>query len=189
MLAISNFTSRASSGLAIFGFIAAITAAGGSFAAGTHSGGHGHAATIGEPGKVSEISRTIEVTADDNFYEPEKIEVKAGETIRFAITNTGQLVHEFNIGTAAMHAEHQKEMEMMVEHGVIEGDKINRDMMKMDMGGGRTMEHNDPNSALLEPGETAEIVWKFTEPMTLEFACNVPGHYDAGMMGSIEVGK
>lgn len=192
MLDMSTFRSQASSILATLGFVAGLTGAistGGALAAGTHSGGHGHGMAIGEPGKASQASRTIKVTADDNFYEPEEIEVKAGETVRFVVTNSGQLVHEFNIGTAEMHAAHQKEMEMMVEHGVIEGDKINRDMMKMDMGGGRTMEHNDPNSALLEPGETAEIVWKFTEPMTLEFACNVPGHYDAGMMGSIEVGK
>src|SRR3546814_18267736 len=68
------------------------------------------------------------------------------------------------------------EMMMMVEHGALEPDKINRDKMKMDMGGGKTMEHNDPNSVLLEPGETAEIVWTLTKATALEFACNVPGH-------------
>jgi len=192
MLVMSKFTSQIFPSLAILGFVAGMTTAlgaGGAFAAGTHYGGHGHGTAIGEPGKASQASKTIEVTAGDNFYEPEKIEVKAGETIRFVITNTGEVVHDFTLGTAAMHAAHQKEMAMMVEHGVIEGDRINRDRMKMDMGGGRTMEHNDPNSALLEPGQTAEIVWKFTEPMTLEFACNVPGHYESGMMGSIKVGK
>ena len=66
----------------------------------------------------------------------------------------------------------------------LEADKINRDMMKMTMADGTTMEHDDPNSALLEPKETAEIVWKFATPMALEFACNIPGHYDAGMAGS-----
>lgn len=189
MLVMSKFKSQVFPFLVAFAFIAATTATSGAFAAGTHSGGHGHATAIGEPGEASQVSRTIEVTASDNFYEPEKIEVKAGETVRFVVTNTGAVVHDFTLGTAAMHAEHQKEMAMMVEHGVIEGDRINRDRMKMDMGGGHTMEHNDPNSALLAPGQTAELVWKFTEPMTLEFACNVPGHYESGMMGSIVVGK
>ena len=92
-------------------------------------------------------------------------------------------MHEFNIGTPAMHKGHQKEMMMMVDHGVLEADKINHDKMKMDMGGGKTMEHNDPNSALLEPGKSKEIVWKFSKAGTFEFACNVPGHYDAGMVG------
>ena len=74
---------------------------------------------------------------------------------------------------------------MMMEHGVLEADKINRDMMKMDMGNGKTMEHNDPNSVLLEPKETAEVIWKFSDDAELEFACNVPGHYASGMMGEV----
>lgn len=151
-------------------------------AAGAHSGGHGHP-EFGAPGKASEVSRTVEVTMDDVYFEPEKIRVLEGETVRFVVRNEGEIVHEFNIGTAHMHAEHQEEMMKMVEHGVIEGDRINRERMQMDMGNGHTMAHDDPNSVLLEPGESAEIVWKFAEAMDLEFACNLPGHYDAGMAG------
>ena len=113
--------------------------------------------------------------------------MKTGETIRFVIRNQGAFVHEFNLGTAAMHAKHQEEMLMMVEHGVLEPDKINRGRMKMDMGNGKTMEHNDPNSVLLEPGESGEIVWTFTKATEIEFACNVPGHYDAGITGKLSV--
>ena len=150
-----------------------------------HGGGHGNSA--GEPGKASEASRTIKIDMIENRYSIEAITVKAGETVRFVINNKGQLVHEFNIGTPAMHKGHQKEMMMMVEHGVLEADKINHDKMKMDMGNGKTMEHNDPNSALLEPGKSQEIVWKFSKAGTFEFACNVPGHYDAGMVGEVQV--
>lgn len=102
------------------------------------------------------------------------------------VENKGDLVHEFNIGTADTHEAHQEEMQMMVEHGVLKGDHIDHDMMKMDMGDGQTMEHDDPNSVLMEPGETQEIVWTFTEATDLEFACNVPGHYQAGMVGDID---
>jgi uncharacterized cupredoxin-like copper-binding protein len=158
------------------------------FAAGSHQGGHGHI-EFGEPGKASEASRTVDVVMGDVYYEPERIDVVAGETVRFTIRNEGTIVHEFNIGTPHMHAEHQKEMQMMVDHGVLEASKINRHMMKMDMGNGHTMEHDDPNSVLLEPGESAEIVWKFAKPMDLEFACNVPGHYDAGMAGMFDFVK
>ena len=80
-----------------------------------------------------------------------------------------------------------KEMMMMVDHGVLEADKINHAKMKMDMGGGKTMEHDDPNSVLLEPGKSGEIVWKFSKAGTFEIACNVPGHYDAGMVGELTV--
>ncbi|MEH6524920.1 MAG: cupredoxin domain-containing protein [Sneathiella sp.] len=157
-------------------------------AAGNHDGGHhGEKSAIGTPGKASEVSRTIEIKMFDNYYEPEEIFVKKGETIRFKVVNTGEFVHEFNIGTAETHATHQEEMMMMVEHGVLEADKINHEMMKMDMGNGKTMEHNDPNSALLEPNDTAEIIWKFADGGELEFACNVPGHYDAGMMGELTI--
>ena len=157
------------------------------FAAGEHAGGHGHAAEIGKPGEASEATRTIEVTMYDNYYEPETVEVGEGETVRFVVRNEGELVHEFNIATAEMHAAHQDEMMMMVEHGVLEADQINEEMMKMDMGGGHTMEHDDPNSVLLEPGGSAEIVWTFSTDADLEFACNVPGHYEAGMTGEIEI--
>ena len=150
-----------------------------------HDGGHANAA--GEPGKASEVTRSLEIDMTDNRYSAEEFTVKAGETIRFIIRNKGQLVHEFNIGTPDMHKSHQKEMMMMVDHGVLEADKINHDRMKMDMGNGKTMEHNDPNSALLEPGKSQEIVWKFSKAGTFEFACNVPGHYDAGMVGEVQV--
>ena len=156
-------------------------------ASGTHSGGHGMSTPIGKPGDAASVSREITVTMRDNFYEPEEIDIKKGETVRFKIVNAGELVHEFNIGTAAMHTEHQKEMMMMMEHGALEADKINHDMMKMDMGGGKTMEHNDPNSLLLEPGDQGIVIWTFSDDAKLEFACNVPGHYDAGMMGNLHI--
>ena len=152
-------------------------------AAGSHQGGH---AEFGGPGKKSEVSRTIEVVMRDNYFEPERIRVTAGETFRFVVKNQGEFVHEFNIGTQHMHAEHRKEMEEMVALGVLEADRINHYMMQMDEGRGGSMEHDDPNSVLLEPGKDAEIVWKFAKPMDLEFACNVPGHYRSGMAGIIE---
>ena len=51
------------------------------------------------------------------------------------------------------------------------------------------MKHDDPNSVLVEPGKTAELVWKFTQPTELEFACNIPGHYESGMAGPINFTK
>jgi uncharacterized cupredoxin-like copper-binding protein len=157
----------------------------GGHASGGHGGGHGTG--VGKPGKASEVSRSVTITMTDNRYSSEKIDVKKGETIRFIVENKGEFVHEFNIGTAKMHKANQKEMMMMVEHGVLEPDKINHAQMKMDMGGGKTMEHNDPNSALLEPKKSQEIIWKFDTDTEIEFACNVPGHYESGMVGKISI--
>jgi len=146
-----------------------------------------HQYAFGKPGKVGENTRTISVVMQDNFYEPETISVNAGETIRFKIVNKGEFLHEFGLGTSAMHSVHQKEMAKMMEHGMLEPTRVNFDRMKMDHGGGKMkMAHNDPNSILLEPGKPGDIVWKFTKAMKLEFACNIPGHYESGMMGDIK---
>ncbi|WP_100640990.1 cupredoxin domain-containing protein [Marinobacter salexigens] len=155
------------------------------FGGGTHGGGHGHGANAGEPGKAGDANRTVSIKMYDNYYEPETIAVNPGETVRFVVQNKGQLVHEFNIGTPDVHEAHQKEMMMMVEHGAIQGGKLNHDMMEMDMGDGQSMKHDDPNSVLLEPGESAEIIWTFSKQGNIEFACNVPGHYQAGMYGDV----
>ncbi|MEQ8318808.1 MAG: cupredoxin domain-containing protein [Rhodospirillales bacterium] len=156
-------------------------------AAGSGSHGHGGGAVIGKPADASAASRTVIVTMFDNYYEPENLSFKEGETVRFIIKNEGSFVHEFNIATAAMHKAHAPEMMMMMEHGVLEPDKINWDAakkMQESMGHGM---HEEPNSLLLEPGKSGEIVWTFPDHADLEFACNVPGHYDSGMVGHIKL--
>jgi uncharacterized cupredoxin-like copper-binding protein len=51
--------------------------------------------------------------------------------------------------------------------------------------GGVPMTHEGPNTVLVAPGKTAELTWRFGEPAELEFACNLPGHYEAGMAGPV----
>ncbi|MBM85260.1 MAG: copper-binding protein [Rhodospirillaceae bacterium] len=158
-------------------------------AAGSHDKGHARNVNlyIGKPGKAVDATRTIEIVMFDNRYEPNTLEIKEGETVRFVVRNAGELVHEFSIATAEMHLAHQPEMVMMVEHGVLEADRINWDAAKrMRATKGHGM-HEEPNSILLEPGKSGEIVWTFPKHADLEFACNVPGHYEAGMRGSVEL--
>ncbi|MGQ9365494.1 cupredoxin domain-containing protein [Azospirillum sp. ST 5-10] len=160
--------------------------------AGPGEAGHGHGtAAIGGPAKASARTRTVQVTMGDNYYEPESLRVKAGETVRFVVKNTGELLHEFSIGTAAMHAEHQEAMATMVEHGMLTATGVNESMMAMDHSGmpgmGHAMAHDDPNSVLVEPGKTRELTWRFTGDAPLEFACNIPGHYESGMVGKVGV--
>ena len=159
------------------------------FVSGFAVAGEGHTKNhdIGFEGDPASVSRTIEISMYDAYYEPEELSIKEGQTVRFIITNKGEAVHEFNIGTAEMHVAHQPEMEMMMDHGVLEVDRINweaAEAMQKSMGHGM---HEEPNSVLLEPGQKAELVWMFPEHTELEFACNVPGHYDAGMVGEIEL--
>lgn len=169
--------------VSVFAAALALILSPGAYAAGKHSGGHGP--NIGKPGKASEVSRTIEMVLTDNRFTPETITVKKGQTVRFKVRNDGRFVHEFNIGTTAMHASHQKEMAMMFERGAVETDKIHHE--KMNMGGGNVMKHDDPNSVLLDPGKSTEMIWRFSTNAKLKFACNVPGHYEAGMVGRFRI--
>ena len=114
--------------------------------------------TVGYLGYPEDAERTVEVTATDEMdYDPTSISVTQGETIRFVVTNEGNLPHEFALGDDASQAEHEQEM------------------------AGGAMVHDHPFSVYLEPGETGELVWTFANAGTFSYACHVPGHFDAGM--------
>ncbi|MCU1727917.1 cupredoxin family protein [Pseudomonas sp. 7P_10.2_Bac1] len=142
---------------------------------------------FGHSAPAASATRTVEVDMTDIAFNAKTLDVKAGETVRFVLVNKGQLLHEFNLGHAAMHAEHQKEMLDMQQNGLLTAVGINHKNMdhgSMDMPG---MKHDDPNSVLVEPGKTAELTWTFAKADNLEFACNVPGHYQAGMVGQLKI--
>ena len=141
---------------------------------------------IGEKGKLSEVNRVIEIKMYDNFYEPNEIKIKKGETIKFKVYNFGELVHEFNIATKKMHLKHQPEMTKLVEHEILLADKIDKKKMKEMAKKDHSMSHSHANSVLLEPNEDGEIIWKFNTEAKLEAACNIPGHYETGMIAKIK---
>ena len=146
--------------------------------------GHAKNMNIGKPGNPNKIDRTVEIKMFDNYFEEKMLSVKEGETVRFVVMNAGEFVHEFNIGTKKMHLGHQAEMMKMMENGVLESDKINHQKMMMGKKG-KSMAHKDPNSVLLEPQKTGVVIWKFAKAGKIEFACNVPGHYEDGMKGRV----
>ena len=98
----------------------------------------------------------------------------------------GQLVHEFNIASKEMHLKHQPEMMMMVENEILLIDKVDKKKMMEMSKKNPAMAHNHHNSVLLSPGERAELIWKFSNSVDIEAACNVPGHYDVGMIAKID---
>ena len=141
---------------------------------------------IGEKGKLSEVNRVIEIKMYDNFYEPNEIKVKKGETIKFKVYNFGEFVHEFNIATKEMHLKHQPEMMKLVENEILLANKIDKKKMKEMAKKDHSMGHSHSNSVLLEPNENGEIIWKFNTEAKLEAACNIPGHYETGMIAKIK---
>jgi len=135
-----------------------------------HGGGHGHGSheinpLIGEPGKASEVTRTVTVNmSDDMRFTPGILEVNEGETIRIIAKNSGKITHELTLGTPEELKEHAKLMLEMPD-----------------------MAHDDPNMALVAPNDTGDIVWKFKQSGVVDFACLQPGHFEAGMVGQVIV--
>ena len=140
---------------------------------------------IGEKGDPSKVDRTIIIKMYDNYYEPNIIKVKKGETIKFVVQNLGEMVHEYNIATKEMHIKHQPEMQKLVDHGILLVDKIDMKKMKKMSKKDHSLSHSHSNSVMIEPKKTGEIIWKFSKSLTLEMACNIPGHYETGMVGQI----
>ena len=142
---------------------------------------------IGFKGKESDINRVIKVKMYDNYYEPNSFQIKAGETIKFEVENLGELVHEFNIANKMMHIKHQPEMEKMVEKEILLADSIDKEKMKKMAKMDKAMAHSHSNSVLLEPKQKGNIIWKFDNAVNIEIACNVPGHYQVGMIAKVDI--
>ena len=73
----------------------------------------------------------------------------------------------------------------MIEHEILLGDIIDKEKMKKISKVDHSMSHTHSNSVLLEPNKSGEIIWKFSTDVDLEAACNVPGHYEDGMISKI----
>lgn len=120
---------------------------------------------FGQEGNPKKVSRTVKVDMTDNMrFVPADLAVKRGETVKFVVHNSGQLLHEMVLGTKEALEEHAELMKKFPE-----------------------MEHADPNRITLAPGATGEIVWRFSKAGKIDFACLQPGHYDAGMKGVVDV--
>ena len=142
---------------------------------------------IGSKGNANDVSRVIKVIMYDNYYEPSSFQINVGETIKFEVENAGELVHEFNIANKMMHIKHQPEMEKMVENEILFADSIDKDKMKKMAKMDKSMGHSHSNSVLLEPKQKGDIIWKFVNAINIEVACNVPGHYQAGMIAKVNI--
>ncbi len=125
----------------------------------------GHDTLFGRQGDPRKVTRTIRVGMSDKMrFEPENITVKKGETVRFVVANKGAVLHEMVLGSAQALKEHA---ELMKKHP--------------------GMEHDEPSMTHVRPGATGEIVWQFTKAGEFQFACLIPGHFEAGMVGKVSV--
>lgn len=106
--------------------------------------------------------RVIEVIMSEFAFSPSFIEVAAGETVTFRVTNEGVIEHEFRL----------IDEEAMAHHDHDHGHEANAEGVFV----------------MVQPGDTAELTLAFGEDVTFdEFACLIPGHYEAGMEGVLTV--
>jgi Cu/Ag efflux protein CusF len=97
-------------------------------------------------------------------FTPAEVHVKQGDTVKFVVRNSGKVLHEMVLGTEEALRKHAE-------------------LMKRHPG----MEHDEPYMAHVKPGGQEELTWTFTRPGTFMYGCLVPGHWEAGMKGSIVV--
>lgn len=113
-------------------------------------------ASVGKPGEPSNVSRTINLTLLDNMFLPPELTVSKDETIRLVLKNLGNNTHEFLIGSE---------------------DELKK---------AASMKRKNEHLIRVKPGEHKELIWKFTNMGTVNFACPLSGHFKT-MKGKVIV--
>jgi uncharacterized cupredoxin-like copper-binding protein len=111
--------------------------------------------------------RTVNIEMRDIRFDPDRVEVKTGETVEFVFRNTGQAEHEAVIGDETVQESH-------------EGDGS----------GGHAGGHKGSEDAprvVLSPGRTGKLSYTFDKPGHLFIGCHVPNHWDAGMKVAVSI--
>ena len=122
---------------------------------------------FGRAADPKKAKRTVRVEMTDQMrFHPAEITVRRGDVVRFVPVNKGQVMHEMVLGT----------MDELKKHA---------ELMKKHPG----MEHDEPYMAHVAPGKTETVVWQFTKPGEFHFGCLIPGHFEAGMVCKVAVGK
>jgi uncharacterized cupredoxin-like copper-binding protein len=120
---------------------------------------------FGREGDPKKASRTINVDMSDQMrFSPAELTIRAGDTVRFRVKNSGKVMHEMVLGTKD---ELKKHAELMKKHP--------------------GMQHEEPYMAHVAPGRTETMVWQFTRAGEFYYGCLVPGHFEAGMIGKVKV--
>lgn len=136
-------------------------------AGGDHEHGHkNETSAVGKPAKLSQASKTVYLTTEDTmrFKFSSMPDLKDGDIVKFVITNNGKIPHEFSIGDEKEQQAHREMMRKMPN-----------------------MVHEDGNTVTIAAGKTKELAWEFKSGSEVVFACNIPGHFEAGMFTKAKV--
>jgi uncharacterized cupredoxin-like copper-binding protein len=117
-----------------------------------------------------DADRTVAIQMRDNHFEPDEVEVRRGDTVSFQFVNRGSNRHDAFIGDEDAQEEHETEART-ADDGEHEG--------------GHAAEEED--AITLEPGDRAELNYRFTERGEILIGCHEPGHYADGMIVTVNV--
>lgn len=126
---------------------------------------HAEQKEFGRAGNPREATRVIKLAMDDKMrFMPNAITVRQGETVKFIVVNNGRMLHEMVIGTMQELKEHAEQMKKFPD-----------------------MEHDEAHMVHVKPSNKGLLTWTFNRPGDFHFACLIPGHFEAGMVGTIKV--
>lgn len=106
--------------------------------------------------------RTVHVMIHYSSFDPDSFAFPPGTTVRFVVTNTDPIDHEFIVGDRAVQRAHEL--------------------------GTEAYHPPRPGEMTVPAGTTRTTTYTFGSVGTLIFGCHLPGHYAYGMHGSIRVG-
>ncbi|NOH35655.1 copper-resistant cuproprotein CopI [Vibrio chagasii] len=119
---------------------------------------------VGMPATGAKPDKVVHVLLSDDMKITfkNKIEIEPNDVVQFVVMNTGKIDHEFSIGSAAEQLEHREMMKNMGNHA-----------------------HDSGSTVTVKPGKAKQLLWHFHGDNHVEFACNIPGHAEAGMVKSV----
>ncbi|MEZ9391265.1 copper-resistant cuproprotein CopI [Vibrio splendidus] len=119
---------------------------------------------VGMPAKGAKPDNVVHVLLSDDMKITfkNKVDIEPNDVVQFVVMNTGKIDHEFSIGSASEQLEHREMMKKMGNHA-----------------------HDSGSTVTVEPGKAKQMLWHFHGDNNVEFACNIPGHAEAGMVKAL----
>lgn len=163
----------------VYGVITGACVVAGSLVAASYWGkqggyGHDHAVDHGGPAAIAaspasavpaaDVRNVVLEVDDSRRITPAKWQAEQGETVRLIVVNDGRIKHELVVGPAKEVAAHAESMD-----------------------GSGAGHHGHDNALAVGPGQTATLLYTFDTPGEWGMACLEPGHFGAGMKGTVDV--
>ncbi|CAK1698634.1 Copper-resistant cuproprotein CopI [Vibrio crassostreae] len=119
---------------------------------------------VGMPATGAKPDKVVHVLLSDDMKITfkNKVDIEPNDVVQFVVMNTGKIDHEFSIGSASEQLEHREMMKNMGNHA-----------------------HDSGSTVTVKPGKAKQLLWHFHGDNKVEFACNIPGHAEAGMIKAL----